>query len=137
MRRASFLSLLVLAAAVPAFAADSWNIDPVHSNVIFKIQHLGTSRFIGRFNSVAGKIVWDQDPAKSSIEVTVKTDSIDTNNADRDKHLKSPDFFNAKQHPTITFKSTKVEKGEKDYTLTGDLTLHGETHPVTARFEIT
>lgn len=138
MKRSFAVALVALAVAVPASAAETWSVDPVHTTVLFKVQHFGAGKFIGRFNATTGKVVWDEkDLAKSSIAVEVRTDSVDTASADRDKHLKSPDFLNVKQFPTMTFKSTKIEKGEKDYVLTGDLTLHGETHPVTARFEIT
>jgi polyisoprenoid-binding protein YceI len=137
MKRSLLAALVVLGLAFPAFA-DSWKVDAIHTTVLFKVQHFGAGRFIGRFNAAEGKIAWDdQDPTKSSIEVTVKADSVDTASADRDKHLKSPDFFNTKQYPTITFKSTKLEKSDKGFNVTGDLTLHGETHPVTAAMEIT
>ena len=71
------------------------------------------------------------DPAKSSFALSIKTESVDTNNAGRDKHLRSPDFFNVKQFPAITFTSTAVKAIEGGYEVTGDLTLHGETKPVT------
>lgn len=137
MKRSVVAAVLVLGLVVPVFA-ESYVIDPVHTTVIFKIQHMGAGRFIGRFNATSGKLAWDEkDPSKSSIEVSVKSDSVDTANADRDNHIKGPDFFNAKQYPTISFKSSKVEKAGEHYTVTGDLTLHGETRPVTAKFEIT
>jgi polyisoprenoid-binding protein YceI len=131
------LLALVAALAAPVYA-DSWKVDPVHTTVDFKVQHFGAGRFIGRFNETSGTIAWDdQDPTKSTIAIEVKTESVDTHDPGRDKHLKSPDFFNSKQFPTITFKSTKLEKDGDKFKVTGDLTLHGETHPVTAPFEIT
>lgn len=134
------LGLLALAAALaaPAYAADTWAVDPVHSTVLFKVQHFGAGRFIGRVNDPSGKIVWDDaDPTKSSIDVEVSVENIDTHEPSRDKHLKSDDFFGAKQFPKIHFKSTKIEKDGDKFKVTGDLTLHGETHAVTVPFEIT
>jgi polyisoprenoid-binding protein YceI len=81
-------------------------------------------------------VVFDkEDPSKSSVDITVPVESIDTNNAKRDQHLKSPDFFNAKQFPVITFKSTKVEGNGDTFKVTGDFTLHGVTKPLTVEFK--
>ncbi len=140
MKKTLGLIALVAALAAPAFAGTTtWKIDVAHTTTIFKIQHMGAGKFIGRFNDTQGTIVWDKDDAsKSTIEVTVKVDSIDTANADRDKHLKNDDFFAAKQFPKITFKSTKIATtGPDRYDVTGDLTLHGVTKPVTAAMVIT
>ncbi|MEZ0228842.1 MAG: YceI family protein [Planctomycetota bacterium] len=139
MKKTLGLIALVAALAGPVYAGTTtWKIDVAHTTTMFKIQHLGAGKFIGRFNDTQGTIVWDDaDPTKSTIEVVVKVDSVDTANADRDKHLKNEDFFAAKQHPKITFKSTKVEKDGDKFKVTGDLTMHGVTKPVTAAFEIT
>lgn len=117
-----------------AMAAETYKVDPVHSSVLFRAKHFNTGYFYGRFNSVSGSVVVDDaNPAKSSVEIQVKVESIDTNDAKRDQHLKSPDFFNAKQFPTISFKSKQVKKSGKDaYEVTGDLTIHGVTRSVTA-----
>jgi polyisoprenoid-binding protein YceI len=121
-----------LVAVGPARAADEYAVDPMHSGVNFKISHLGLSWIHGRFNSYFGSFALDAaDPGKSSFALTIKTESIDTNNAKRDEHLKSPDFFNAKDFPAITFKSTAVKPAKEGYEVTGDLTLHGATKPVT------
>ena len=136
MKKLGFVALAV-ALAAPVYA-ETWKVDPVHTNVLFKVQHFGAGRFIGRFNETTGTINWDdQDPSKSKIEVEVKVESVDTHDAKRDGHLKSPDFFDAKQFPTIGFTSTKIEKDGDRFKVTGDLKLHGETHPVTTAFEIT
>ena len=115
-----------------AQAAETYEIDAVHSTVIFKVRHLGVSNAYGRFNDISGTIVADADhPENSSVEVTIKADSIDTANEKRDKHLRNQDFFNTKQFPVITFKSTKVEKsGDKAGKATGELSLHGVTKTV-------
>jgi polyisoprenoid-binding protein YceI len=122
-------ALALFAIAAPA-RADEYAIDDVHSSVGFKIQHLGISWIQGRFDEISGTFKLDKDPAKSSFELTLKTESIDTNNKNRDTHLKSPDFFNAKQYPTIGFKSTSVKAVDGGYEVKGDLTMHGETKPI-------
>ena len=90
------------------------------------------SNFYGRFNDVSGTVVLDKaDPSKSSVELTIPVESVDTHNEKRDQHLKSPDFFNAKQFPVMTFKSKQVESSGDTYKVTGDFTLHGVTKPLT------
>jgi polyisoprenoid-binding protein YceI len=127
---AAFVLLAALGAA-PA-RADDYVVDPVHSGVGFKVSHLGLSSVYGRFNDFSGSFTIDpNDAAKCSCTLTIKAETIDTNNAQRDNHLRSPDFFNVKQFPTITFKSTAVKAVEGGYQVTGDLTLHGVTRPVT------
>jgi polyisoprenoid-binding protein YceI len=122
--------LLGLAAA--ADAGDNYKIDPVHSSVAFKIRHMDISYVYGRFNDVVGSFVIDkEDPGKSSFTMTIKTDSVDTNNKGRDKHLRSPDFFNAQQFPEIKFQSTEVKPVDGGYEVTGNLELHGVTKPIT------
>jgi polyisoprenoid-binding protein YceI len=125
--------------AVLLAAGESFNIDGVHSTVIYKVKHLNIGNAYGRFNQLTGTVVLDPDqPAKSSFQVEIKSDSIDTGNGKRDTHLKSPDFFAVKQFPTITFKSKGVKKdGENAYQVSGDLTLHGVTKPVTVKVERT
>jgi len=128
----AFIASLVLSAN----AADTFKIDPVHSSVGFSVVHLGVTNFYGRFNEITGSVVFDQaDPTKSSVEISVPIESVDTHNDKRNQHLKSPDFFDAKQFPTMTFKSTKIEGTGTNFKVTGDLTLHGVTKPVTADFK--
>jgi polyisoprenoid-binding protein YceI len=119
-------------AARNGLAADTFTADPVHSGVVFRVKHMNTSHFWGRFNDIAGKFSIDEsDPSQSTFAFTIKTASIDTNNAQRDQHLKSPDFFNAVQFPTLSFKSTAVTRAsDGTYEVVGDLTLHGVTKPV-------
>jgi polyisoprenoid-binding protein YceI len=126
------LVLAALAPATPARAADPYGIDGTHSGVTFKIGHLGLSWIYGRFDDFNGTFTLDpSDPGKSSFELSIKTTSVDTNNKKRDDHLRSPDFFNAKQFPLITFRSMSVKPAEGGYEVTGELTLHGATRPVT------
>jgi len=116
--------------AAPA-RADEYAVDPVHSGVTFRIGHLGLSSVPGRFNEISGGFTLDPDPAKCSFTLNIKVDSIDTNNKQRDDHLRGPDFFNAKQFPALTFKSTAVKEVKQGYEVTGELKMHGETRPVT------
>src|SRR5688500_12714372 len=102
---AAVVATLILVVAAPAFAAESYKVDPVHSTAVFRIKHANVSFFSGRFNHPEGSFVLDEaDPTRSSFNIVLKVDNIDTANAQRDTHLKSPDFFNSKQYPTITFK---------------------------------
>jgi len=126
------VALFVVIISFSTFAADTYNIDPVHSSANFKIKHMNVSNVYGRFNTVTGTIKFDDANLKdSSVSIEVKADSIDTNNAKRDQHVKGPDFLDAAQFATITFKSTAIEKGEGDnYVVTGDFTLHGVTKSI-------
>ena len=103
-----------------------------HAFIQFKIQHLGYSWLLGRFNEFSGGFSLDPDAIESSkVKVTIEMDSVDSNHAERDKHLRGEDFFNVGKFPTATFKSTGVEKtGDKTAKLTGDLTLKGVTKPI-------
>jgi polyisoprenoid-binding protein YceI len=127
------LALSAVAFAAPAPApAGSYKIDPAHSGAFFEVGHMGgVSRFMGRFRDISGDLVVDT-PEKSKITVAVRTDSIDSNFEALDKHLKSPDFFNAVQFPTLSFTSTAVKlDANGEGTIAGNLTLHGVTKPVT------
>jgi polyisoprenoid-binding protein YceI len=123
--------------ASAAAAAASYKVDSVHSMVIFKVKHMGAGNFYGRFNQVSGTFtIDDADPAKGQVDFQVKADSIDTANTKRDEHLKSIDFFNVVQFPSIAFKGKEVKKtGETSYEVAGDLTLHGVTKPLQAKVE--
>lgn len=128
--------LCSLAFALSAQGADTYKVDPVHSSVIFSIKHSGVTDFYGDFKDISGTVTFDAaDPAKSAVELTVPVESIDTRNEKRDQHLKSPDFFNAKQFPAITFKSSKIDGSGDTFKISGDLTIHGVTKPITADFK--
>ncbi len=107
-------------------------VDPVHSSVIFGINHMGVTTFYGRINGPTGEFQLSHDtPEASSFTVSVKAENVDTNYEGRDQHLKSNDFFDAKQFPDITFKSTAVTRsGKSTFAVTGDLTLHGVTRSI-------
>src|SRR3979411_1327134 len=118
--------------ALSANAADTFKVDPVHSFVLFSVQHLGIANTYGRFNDISGTVVFDKgNPWQSSVELSVQVESLDTHNSIRERSLKSPDYFDAKQFPTMTFKSTKVEGSGDMLKVSGDLTIRGVTKPVT------
>ncbi|MFD1384333.1 YceI family protein [Rhodanobacter aciditrophus] len=128
--KALLLTTAVLASG-SVLAAD-YNVDPAHSAVTFEVGHLGVSTTAGRFNEFEGNFTINDDKKSGSASFTIKADSVDTNHAARDKHLRSPDFLDVKQFPTLTFTSTSFN-GEE---LTGDLTLHGVTKSVTFDVEM-
>jgi polyisoprenoid-binding protein YceI len=127
IRRTFFAFLAVsatLIAALPAAAAD-WKLDTSHSSVGFSIKHMAVSKVKGDA----------ADPSTFAVEAVIQAASIDTGNADRDNHLRNPDFFDVEQFPTITFKSTGVKMDGSEGQLMGDLTMHGVTKPVTLDVE--
>ncbi|QKK08786.1 MAG: YceI family protein [Planctomycetota bacterium] len=115
----------------------SYTVDPVHSTVLFGIRHAGVSNFYGVFTDFSGSFTFDPaSPESGEFGFEVQTASVDTRNSSRDDHLRNADFFNARQFPTITFASTGVELKEGNlYALKGDLTMQGETRPITAELE--
>jgi polyisoprenoid-binding protein YceI len=135
MNRRIFTAALsaLLLTGVSAFAqSTSWTIDTNHTQVNFQIRHMGVSNVRGSISGVTGTVVWDdKDPSKSSVEATIDAKTLSTNNDARDKHLKSPDFFNVEKFPTLTFKSTSVSGASGKLQVTGDLTLGGVTKSVT------
>jgi polyisoprenoid-binding protein YceI len=123
----------VVALALPAFAfASTWTIDPDHSNVGFKVKHLMVANVKGSFEKHTGTVeINDKDITQSKVEVSIDTNSINTNVQKRDEHLRSADFFDVAKYPTMTFVSKKVAKAGKDrLKVTGDLTMHGVTRQV-------
>lgn len=112
--------------------ADDFDIDPAHTGAVFNITHLGASTVHGRFNDISGAFSIDADPAKNTLKLVIKADTIDTNNKKRDDHLRSPDFFNVKQFPTLEFTSSSWKKtGDKTFDVSGKLTIHGVTKEIT------
>ena len=119
--------------SLPALAGTTtYKIDPQHSSAQFAVTHLMISTVRGEFHGVTGQVILDDSNiSKSSVDVTIDATTVDTREPDRDKHLKSPDFFDVADHPSITFKSTKVESGGSGkLKVTGDLTIRGVTKTV-------
>ena len=124
---------IALLAALPVLAnADTWQIDPAHTNVEFTVRHMMISNVKGQFQKTSGTVITNgSDPTTAKIDATIDASSIDTRVEQRDMHLKSPEFLDVAKYPTITFKSTKVEAhGPGKWKVSGDLTLHGVTKPV-------
>lgn len=135
---AQTFAFVLLAASAAAASAATYRIDPVHSSVHFRARHFGVSNVYGRFNDFEGTLTYDEsDPSAGSVKIEVRTESVDTGTERRDQHLRSPDFFNSKQFPTLTFESRTVEKiGEDLYRVQGDLTILGTTRPVSAEVRL-
>jgi polyisoprenoid-binding protein YceI len=116
-----------------------YDLDPAHSRLGFAAKHAMVTTVRGRFATFTGEVHLDEaDPAKSRARVEIDVTSVDTGNADRDNHLRSADFFDIANHPTITFQSTGASKvGDDLYRLDGDLTINGRTKPVSIDFELT
>ena len=117
-------------------ATGTWTIDPSHSEVGFSVRHLGISRTRGRFGGFTGAITVADEPTASSVAVEIDAASIDTKDAGRDEHLRSADFFDAAQHPTITFRSTGVEARGERWAVTGELSIRGVTRTVVLDTEL-
>ncbi|RZU35784.1 YceI family protein [Edaphobacter modestus] len=111
----------------------TWKIDPAHSRAEFKVKHMMIANVKGSFSGLTGTLIEDTaDPSRSQVEAIIDISSISTGDEQRDAHLKSADFFNHEQHPVMTFKSTTIEKkGDEEHAVTGDLTIHGVTKPLT------
>jgi polyisoprenoid-binding protein YceI len=122
-----------MATSTIAPTVTTWKLDPAHSAAEFKVKHMMISNVKGTFTGITGQLTeHTTDPTLSSIEATIDVHTISTGDAQRDGHLKSADFFEAEKFPTMTFKSASVErKGEDEYRVSGALTLHGVTKPVT------
>lgn len=129
------LCVLGTVSAVSPVAAQSasYEVDPTHTSLYFKVDHIGFSDLFGRFNAMTGSVDFDpDDPASGAFQLTIDANSVDTNHKERDDHLRSPDFFNTGEFPEITFTSTAIEvTGDNTGTVTGDFTLLGVTNPVT------
>lgn len=133
---AAFVSGIVLLCG-SALAADEYKIDPVHSTVAFSVKHMVVNTVHGRFNDYAGQILFDEkDPSKSSVNVTIKSASINTDNEQRDGHLKSPDFLDAQKFPEITFQSKSVDKTSDGFVAHGVLTIRGVSKNVDLPFKL-
>jgi polyisoprenoid-binding protein YceI len=124
--------------AITAIPTGTWNVDPVHSTVEFRVKHLGIATVKGVFREYEGHIEVGEDAASTRAWGTIKAASIDTGEPKRDEHLRSADFFDVEHYPDITFESTSIEVIDEDeFHVTGDLTMHGVTKPITLHAEAT
>jgi polyisoprenoid-binding protein YceI len=136
-RKNVFVAFVALEAFAGISRADTFKIDPVHSTVIFRISHLGTSEQYGRFNGPTGTLEVSNGEL-TGVNAQVPVANLDTGNKKREEDVKGPDFFSAKEFPNVTFKSATVKKiSDNTYEVTGDITIHGVTKPITATVEKT
>jgi polyisoprenoid-binding protein YceI len=122
--------------AIPGFIAGTWKLDAVHSDVSFTVRHMMVSKVRGRFATVDATIVTSEDLAQCSVTAEIDLSSINTANEQRDAHIRSSDFFDVETHPKMTYQSTGVIQHGDDWTVDGNLTLHGVTKPVALHLEI-
>ena len=132
LRKILTLAFLAFFTSAPSWAADTWAIDKAHSEVNFKIRHL-VSKVSGNFTDFDGQITTDFEAlGNSSVDFVIKAESVNTNNEKRDEHLRSADFFNVKEHPEITFRSSRIESaGDGAYRVTGTFTMMGVAKEIT------
>jgi polyisoprenoid-binding protein YceI len=119
----------------PTYVAGTWALDPTHSEVTFSVKHLAISKVRGTFERFTATIVTAEDPTDSTVEASIEVASVNTNQKDRDNHLRTNDFFKADEFPNITFVSTSVALDGDDITVVGDLSLRGVTKSVTLKGE--
>jgi polyisoprenoid-binding protein YceI len=124
------------ALAIPGYAAGTWTIDPMHSEVGFSVRHMMVSKVRGRFTKFSGELVTAEDPLASSVTAEIDLASIDTGAEQRDAHLRSTDFFDVENHPVMTYRSTGLRHDGADYVLDGELTLKGITRNVPLKVEL-
>ncbi|MCB1049025.1 MAG: YceI family protein [Acidobacteria bacterium] len=129
------ISTVILAAEPPK--AGTYSVDPAHSKVGFEVSHLVIATVEGHFSDYVGQITIGDSFEKSQFEATVQTGSVYTDQADRDKHLRSGDFFDAEKFPTMTFKSTGIKGSPENFEIMGDLTIKGTTKPVVFKAKYT
>ena len=121
---------------IPGYRTGTWQIDPVHTEVSFSVRHMMVSKVRGYFTDFSGTIVTAERPTDSSVTATIDLSSIDTRNEQRDNHIRSADFFDVESHPTMTYRSTAVSGNGENWTVEGELTLHGVTRPVPLNLEL-
>ncbi|TCP41651.1 polyisoprenoid-binding protein YceI [Tamaricihabitans halophyticus] len=127
---------MTTATQIPGYTTGTWTIDPAHSDVTFTVRHLGVSKVRGRFADVAGEVITAENPFDSSVHAVLKTASIDTNNEQRDAHVRTEEFLHTEAHPELTFQSTGIKQNGEDYVLSGELTIRGITRTVDLEVEL-
>ena len=122
--------------SIPGYLAGTWDIDAAHSEVSFVVRHMVVSKVRGRFNEFEGTIVTGEGPLQSSVDATINAASVDTNQEQRDAHVRSADFLDAENFPTLYFRSTAVRAAGESFEVDGELTIRGVTKPVTLDLEL-
>jgi polyisoprenoid-binding protein YceI len=125
-----------LATQIPGYVVGTWDIDATHSTVGFSVRHMMVSKVRGYFREFAGELITAEDPAQSGVTATIDLASIDTRQDQRDAHIRSADFFDVENHPQMTFRSTAVRTDGADWLVEGELSLKGNTRPVTLTLEL-
>jgi polyisoprenoid-binding protein YceI len=121
---------------IPGYVVGTWDIDPTHSTVGFSVRHMMVSKVRGYFRDFSGEIVTAENPTDSSVTASIDLASIDTRQEQRDAHIRSADFFDVENHPTMIFRSTAVRTDGADWQVEGELTLKGNTRPVVLDLEL-
>jgi polyisoprenoid-binding protein YceI len=121
---------------IPGYRTGTWQIDPVHSEVSFSVRHMMVSKVRGSFTEFEGTIVTADEPTDSTVTASIALNSIDTRSEQRDNHIRSADFFDVAQHPTMTYRSTSLSGNGENWTLDGELSLHGVTRRVPLSLEL-
>jgi polyisoprenoid-binding protein YceI len=124
------------AATIPDYVVGTWTIDPVHSEVGFSVRHLMVGKVRGKFTSFSGEIVTGESPSASSVTASIDLASLDTGNTQRDDHVRSSDFFDVANHPTMTYRSTDIRPDGDEFVVDGELTLKGVTKNVPLKLEL-
>src|SRR6202522_3139989 len=124
------------AVTIPGYVTGTWSIDPVHSEVSFVVRYMMVSKMSGRFDKFERTVTTAPDPLQSSVTGTVDLSSVNTGEPNRDNHIRSADFFEVESHPTLTFQSTGVRPDGDNFLLDRNLTIHGNTRPVTLKLEV-
>lgn len=127
---------LISETQVPGFVAGSWTIDPVHSDVSFTVKHMMVSKVRGHFRTFSGTLATREDITQSAVTAEIDLASFDTNNEQRDNHIRSKDFFDVETYPTMTFRSTGITTDGDKHVIDGELNLHGVTKSVPLTVEI-
>ncbi len=120
----------------PDYTTGTWKLDTAHSEVTFSVKHLMISKVRGSFEKFDVTVETHEDPALNTVEATIDVASVNTGNADRDNHLRTSDFFQVDEHPTMTFRSTGIAPNGGKFTVEGELTLRGVTKPITLDGEL-
>jgi polyisoprenoid-binding protein YceI len=128
--------MTLAATTIPGYVAGTWTIDAAHSDVSFAVRHMMVSKVKGRFGSFSGTVVTAENPAESTVTAEIDLNSIDTNNGQRDDHIRSGDFFEVEKYPAMTFRSTSLAASGDKFVLNGDLTLKGNTKNVELKLEL-